>query len=212
LNKFHVNSGISLFIGENFYKHIDEKINNYIYPCELVKTSDRKKIVTIYKQFFFFDFYSTDENNLNSKDTKLKSLEKKENILNDRRKMIEMILNFNISSNNDKADHDNNHKDENLNLVDKIITDVEYEFFVAENYPQNLTQDIKSLFEHFKNNELNECAVIIRQIKKSEYFEEMNNNKFLTFQLRNIEMKIKNKIFNNIHSNSIDNYTININI
>jgi hypothetical protein len=181
---------VSAFLDTSFSKNLSSKLQPLIFPCELLKTEYKgsfSKIQIIDKIHCTYSIPNKLEHDL--KDVKITM--NKEAILQERNQKLS-----NLSAYFGRL--------EEYIMSDKII-----ESYCHKDVFNYLQSEFIIFFDLLRKNQLNECIVCLRRIRKSDQYVHFNEPSFKR-RLKKIEKEIKNKINHFNFRIKEENYTFSI--
>jgi hypothetical protein len=153
LNKVY--SEPSCFLHRNFASLLPNNLFNLTFPCEVICLTFAKsyKLIKVNKLYFnpikmLIDLEDSDMNL-----TKM-------DIVRDRKRNMKTLTNF------------------DRRLEEFILIDDGVEFHTLKNIPSNFINRLNILFEEYGNNNLEDCIVLIRKLKKGKDYKLFNDFKF----------------------------------
>ncbi len=179
LNKMNLKPAV--FLHQNFKDNLSYKLEELIYPCEVVKVFSRES--QNYKIFSIYKIYAN-PHLLNNRDQDMPINLSKEDTLEERRVKLISLGKF-----TGKVD-------------DWILSDQVIETYLKMNINNDLRNNIILFFECIRNSKLDESVVLYRRITKDSKYAKFRDQDFKN-SFSNLYKKIRGKLINkSVNSNN----------
>jgi hypothetical protein len=167
----------SIFLHNNFYLNVHEKLENACFPCDIVKafsdegTDPAPSLHRIFK--LHYNNYMPQDRDI-SHDLTVDL--NKEQIVRERKYMMQSFF-----------QHEGC-------LEDFLVQDNIFKAQVCMDLPLKVYENVRAFFDYFLYSKWSECIVALRKIKKSEGYKTFQDVPFLK-HLKELEEKVKRNLY-----------------
>lgn len=167
----------SIFLHNNFYLNVNEKLENVCFPCDIVKaysnwaSNPAPSLQRIFK-LHYNNYMPLDQDVSHDLNIDMK----KDQIAKEKIFMMQSFLKHEAC------------------LEDYLTQDNTFKSQVLFDLPIKVIDNIRSFFEYFLYSKWSECIVSLRKIKKSEGYKTFHDMPFLK-HLKQLEEKVKRNLY-----------------